>query len=282
MSALATTGATLEIDGERIHYIDRGAGPAVLFIHGFGGSVFSWRYAIETLSADHRVIALDLPGFGASDRNPALYYAHQRHAERAVRLLDTLGIQRATIVGHSMGGGIAQRVAATFPERVERLVLVASVDASAPFDRRRSSSRGGLALSALEFLFRFAPSAAFIGRRMTRAMVHDHTVLTPDFVAGYIQPLRTPGTAACLRRLTEDTRDEPPVDLGRISAPTLLIAGEHDRVVPLGTSRHLANHIPGAHLIVVPAAGHLVAEERPDVFATHLQAFLARPAPVSA
>jgi pimeloyl-ACP methyl ester carboxylesterase len=268
-------GAVRSFAGESIHYIDKGAGPAVVLIHGFGGSTFSWRFVIDDLVRDHRVIALDLPGFGYSDRGAGLVLSHHRHAERVVALLDELGIERFVIAGHSMGGGIAQRVSAMYPERVERLVLIASVNAGERAEwRSRRGRRRGTMLVAVNVAMRVHPLVRGVSGRALRSMVFDPAYVTPEVVRGYCEPLLVPGTGACLGRMTRDTEDEELVDLSRIMAPTLVISGEADRTVPPQTGEQLAASIPGARHIVIPACGHLVAEEVPDEFLGHLRAFL--------
>src|SRR3989442_15747988 len=120
-------GRIATIGGVGINYIDRGSGPAVVLIHGFGAHTFSFRYLIPDLAKDHRVVALDLKGFGYSERPKKSDYSLSAQARLVVRLMDTLGIESAALVGHSMGGEVAMRVAAGWPQRVERLVLAASV-----------------------------------------------------------------------------------------------------------------------------------------------------------
>jgi pimeloyl-ACP methyl ester carboxylesterase len=115
----------VEVDGVPIHYVEAGQGKAVLLIHGLGASTFSFRHTIPELAQRYRVIALDLKGFGYSAR-PQSDYSLTAQAALVRQVMDRLGVERAAVVGHSMGGAVAMRLALGYPERVSRLVLVAS------------------------------------------------------------------------------------------------------------------------------------------------------------
>jgi pimeloyl-ACP methyl ester carboxylesterase len=270
-------GIIRDVAGARIHYIDEGSGPAIVLIHGFAGSTFSWRHVIPLLATTHRVVALDLPGFGFSDRDPALDYSQRAQAERVVGLMDLLGIQRATLIGHSMGGAIAERAAAAHPGRVQRLVLVASVNAGEPQDPRRRGMAAG-PMFALAGAVQRSPTAMYaLGRRALARMVHDRAFATEEVMRGYIDPLLLPGTVAAVRKMAVANRDTPPVDLSAITAPTLVLSGAGDRAIPPERGEALAAAIPGARHVTIPGAGHLAAEERPGAFLEEVRAFLHEP-----
>lgn len=270
-------GIIRDVAGAKVHYIDEGSGPPVILIHGFAGSTFSWRLVIPDLAKTHRVIAVDLPGFGFSDREPEIDYSHTAQGERIVALMDMLGIRRATLIGHSMGGAIAQRVAARHPERVERLILVASVNAAHPPDVAKRGRAAG-PMFALVGVAQRSPRAMYaLGRRSLARMVHDREYATEEVMRGYVDPLLLPGTVAAVRRMTEATREEPAADLSAISAPTLVLSGASDAVLPPDKGVELAGAIRGARHLVIPETGHLLAEERPDAFLEEVLAFLHEP-----
>ncbi|MBE7518543.1 MAG: alpha/beta fold hydrolase [Thermoflexaceae bacterium] len=274
LAALVPPGQFLDVDGERIHYIDRGAGPALVLIHGLGGSTFSWRESIPALADRHRVVALDLPGLGFSERMPVWPLSLDQQARRVTRLMGSLGIDRATIVGHSMGGGIAARLAAQFPARAEKLVLVASVDPGAGEWLSGALTRGPV-LAAVRAALGIPSVVRFATRQGLRACVADPAFVTPEVLRGYADPLLLPGTAACFTRLVQDIRYEHPLDLAGLSVPALVISAEADPGFPPDAGGRVAAAIPGARHVVVPGAGHLVAEEQPAVFLAHLREFLA-------
>lgn len=270
-------GIIRDVAGAKVHYIDVGSGPAVVLIHGFAGSTFSWRLVIPDLAKAHRVIAVDLPGFGFSDRGPEVDYSHTGQGERLVALMDLLGVQKATLIGHSMGGAIAQRVAASHPERVERLILVAAVNAAQPPEAARRGRAAG-PMFALVGVAQRSPRAMYaVGRRALRRMVHDEAYATEDVMRGYIDPLLIPGTVAAVRKLVDATREDAPVDLSVITAPTLVLSGASDRLLPSTKGLELTAGISGARHVEIPAAGHLVAEEQPEAFLEEVLAFLHEP-----
>lgn len=273
-------GIIRDVAGAKVHYIDEGSGPAVILIHGFAGSTFSWRLVIPDLAKTHRVIAVDLPGFGFSDRGLDVDYSHTGQAERIVALMDLLGIERATLIGHSMGGAIAQRVASRHPGRVARLILVAAVNAAQPPDSARRGRATG-PMFALVGVAQRSPRAMYaVGRRALRRMVHDAEYATEEVMRGYIDPLLIPGTVAAVRKITAATGEEAPADLSGISAPTLVLIGASDRMIPPEKALELAEAISGARYLVIPEAGHLLAEERPEAFLEEVLAFLHEPVTV--
>ena len=266
----------LTIKGEQIHLIDRGEGPAVLLLHGFGGNTFSWRFVMDDLARAHRVVAFDLPGFGFSDRSPELEYGHSAQAERVIAVMDELGIDRAVLVGHSMGGGILQRVAATHPGRVEKLVLVGSVNAAEPDPGRRDAGR---AMMRVMTFAQKAPSLCLIGGKFgLNRTVADPGLVDETMVKGYMAPLLLPGTVEAIFAMAERVRDEAPVDLGQIAAPTLILQGAVDSVVPVATAEALHAGIGGSKLVTVPGAAHMLAEEDPAAFLAAVTEFIDSPA----
>lgn len=267
-------GEIRRIDGEDIHFIEAGSGPAVVLIHGFAASSFTWRDVLPELSERHRVVALDLPGFGFSDRNTALDYSLGAHARRTKRLMDSLGIGHAVVVGHSMGGAVAQRLALQYPGSVEALVLAASVDASARAPWEQHAAVHPLLFRLLDIGLHSPVLVRFGSRRTVLDIAADPSYATPEVIDGYARPVLVPGTAAALARLVAGTAAEPPADLSQLSVPTLVISGERDRSVPVSVGEGLETKIAGARHVVVPGIGHLTAEERPELFLAELTAFL--------
>jgi 3-oxoadipate enol-lactonase len=268
-------GTMRVIDGETIHYIDRGSGPAIVFIHGFGGNTGSWRFALEHFGTNHRVVALDLPGFGWSSRDATLALGHEDHASRVVRLMDELGIEQATLVGHSMGGGIALRTAVRNPERVNGLVLVGSVDPNGEATWQRAERRmWGLNLMGPMMERNPRLISRVVGSGL-RQMSFDPSWVDASVVKLYVQPLLQPGTAKCLVRLAHCASADPRIDLSGIHVPTLLVCGAADTAMPMAISESIRAGMAGARLEVLEKAGHLVAEEQPEVFHAMVDQFLA-------
>ena len=269
-------GRLIDVDGEAIHYVDEGKGPPVVLIHGFGGHTYSYRYLIPELARGHRVVALDLLGFGYSERVPDADYSHQAQARRVIGLMDALGIQRASLVGHSMGGEVAMRVAAAQPDRVERLALVASVSG----DRVRT-------LPVTPLLKPFLPVFSILfGKQMLSASFFDKTKATDEVWEAYHRPATIRGSMDGMYKIMKHTRRDPPVQFPSIAAPVLLMSAEHERIVPGWMSRRLRERFPTAETAVIAGAGHVLLEERPIECNAVLRRFLEaggteRPLPVA-
>jgi len=229
--------------------------PPVVLIHGAGGSHLDWAPELRRLPGG-RVIALDLPGHGKSsapgrDRIDA-------YARDVIALLDALAIPRAVLVGHSMGGAIAQQVALDWPERVARLALLGT-GSKLPVDPALPQRLLEAPVSTLDWLVERAwhagapPELKARGRALfeatPRAVVRDDYLACQAF----------------------DVRDR----LEQIAAPTLVIGAEEDRMVPLKFSRTLAERIPGARLVVIAGAGHMFPLEQPQQVASTLEQWLA-------
>ncbi len=269
------SGHVARLSDADLHYVDRGSGPPLLLIHGLGASLFTFRKNVDDLAQRFRVIAVDLGGFGGSSRELA-DYSQTVHARRLVELLDRLGIDRASVLGHSMGGSIAMRLAATYPARVERLVLVAP---ASPDDMRRAA----WLTSLLAPLFPLAALVYYTRRvreRTLRTAFHDPSRMDEEVFQSYWRPARVRGHLRALSRLMADRRRDLPVDLSAIQAPALILWGASDTWLRPSRGEALRRSIPDSRLVVVPEAGHLLPEEQSVVFSRLVTEFLAEtPAP---
>lgn len=265
------------VDGLRIRYVRRGAGPAVVLIHGFASSIVTWRHVLPALARRHDVLALDLPGFGGSDApadlSPRLYL------RLVPAFLDRLGIARASLVGNSLGGAVSAAVAAQDPGRVERLVLIDSA---------------GYNFSAGDrpWLLRVAGSAALGGvlerlpirRLLVRTGLHqvfqDDAKVPPDLVEEYLAPLWRPGAIASARALLT-ARDAEftslPERIARVRAPTLILWGREDAWIPVAHADRFLAAVPGSRKVVLESCGHMPQEERPEEVVPLLEGFLNGP-----
>jgi pimeloyl-ACP methyl ester carboxylesterase len=267
-------GAMFYIRGEGLHVVEAGSGPPLLMLHGYGGSIENFGEQVGPLARHFRVIALDLLGFGLSDRTPDAGYSLTAHTERVRAFLDRMGIDRAALLGHSMGGAIAMRLAAAQPERVDRLIVCAG---AAPDDVHRRPW-----LPLVQPLFPLPAAVLWSNprllRRAVRRVTYDPQFLTDERWERYRRPMRLRGTAAALMKMANDVRLDQPVDPGAVTTRTLLLWGEADPVVPLRVAHRLHQTMPDARLEVVPRAGHLVLEERPEACSEIILRFLGLPA----
>ena len=273
----------VEVNGLQVHYKMAGeGGPALVLLHGFAASVFSWREVMEPLAEVGTVIAFDRPASGLTERvlpgewqgeNP---YTAEAQSDLTVALLDRLGVEKAVLIGNSAGGTIAVLTALRHPERVEALVLVAAAVYEGggtpgwvrPLLGLPQAQRLGL------WLARSFPS---FGERLGRLAWHDPSRLTPEIWAGYRKPLRVQNWDRALWELTRASRPLGLAErLGEVRVPALVITGDDDRVVPTEQSVRLARELPQAELVVLPSCGHIPQEECPAPFLQAVKGFLAR------
>ncbi len=264
-------------DGIELHYREWNGSTAearnILLVHGLGGSTFSWRYTAPALQEKgFRVIAVDLPGFGLSERKAGLDHSAEARAKLLWSFLETLdpGTQW-NLVGHSMGGATVAAMALQQPERVNSLTLAAG--ALTHFEPSISTS-----------LLKFPPLSRWF-RVLARLLLTENRVeqlLSSAYgrqpiaeeIHGYYLPLTIENTDAVLMDLI-NTAPMPLLDrVGALTIPVLCIWGEDDTWVPLTQGRELARLITGAELIVLPNEGHCPMETAPGLFNEKLFRFL--------
>ena len=261
---------TRVMDGTRIRYIDAGAGPAVVLIHGFAASMYAWRHTIPPLvAAGYRVVAFDDRGFGFSDR-PATGYANADYVRLVVALLDTLRIPDAVLIGHSMGGEIAAEVALAHPERVRALALI---------DAAGWEVHWPLLLRAARWRISGSIASGVRGRNLTarilRSMYADASKVTEQDIDQYYAPVGAPDYGQALRGVLRDYRfDALRGRLSAIQVPTLLLWGTDDQLIPPAVGRRMAAELPRAAFVLVPRAGHAAPEEQPEAVNRLLLTFL--------
>ena len=261
---------TLLVDGTRIRYVDTGAGPAVVLIHGFAASMYAWRHTIGPLAAaGYRVVAFDDRGFGFSGK-PDTGYSNAGYVRLVVALLDSLRIQDAVLVGHSMGGEIAAEVALTQPERVRALALLDAAGLEVHWGFLLRAARWRMVGSIASGLRTRGVTA-----RVLRSMYADPAKVTESDVDQYYAPVAEPDYGRALKGVLREYRfDALRGRLSAIQVPTLLLWGTDDRLIPPAVGRHMAAELPRAAFVLVPRAGHAAPEEQPDAVNHLLLTFL--------
>jgi pimeloyl-ACP methyl ester carboxylesterase len=250
----------------RIHHERRGNGPVLLLLHGIGSNSRSFRHQLADLSDSWTVVAWDAPGYGRSD-DPVVPFTLADLADQVVSLLDELDVERAHVLGVSMGGVIAQLVFHRHPSRVRSLILADTNPGGGGLPEPERSARVQARLDALE---RLGPR----GMAEARAPV----LLRPDAptdllaeVTEIMAEVRAAGYRAAAVALGET--DLTPL-LGKIAVPTLVIHGELDTVVSPETGRLLAEKIPDARFVLIASAGHVSNQEQPHAFNAAVRQFL--------
>jgi pimeloyl-ACP methyl ester carboxylesterase len=267
-------GEIVYIDGYGVHYIDRGHGPVVLLLHGFGGQTYSYRNLMPMLEREHRVIAVDLKGFGYSERDATAGFSGTAQVAMLKALLERCAVDRAVVVGHSMGGGVALRLASTHPELVRALVLAASVSGEERVGGR-SMRPGRRTTPPVRIMRPLLPLiGAFASSRLLQMMYYDDSKISDEVRAEYLRPARIKGSMDGLMAMMRDRAADPPVDDTRVTMPVLLLSGAHDSVVPLDAAQRLRERLPHAKLVVIERAAHGLLEEQPEACFDAIDRFL--------
>ena len=235
--------------------------PAVVLLHGFGSSLHTWDAWAKGLLTTHRVIRIDLPGSGLSPPDPAHDYRDERSLDMLIALMDSLGLQRTSLVGHSMGGRIAWTLAAKFPERVDKLVLVAP-DGFASFGFEYGKP---MDVPATLGLMRHVLPKPLLRMNLKSAYARPEA-LSDAVTTRYHDLILAPGARqAMLDRLRQTVLQEPLPLLRQIKAPTLLVWGEADAMIPVSNAQDYLQALQGSRLVSWPQVGHLPQEEAAEL-----------------
>jgi 3-oxoadipate enol-lactonase len=258
-------------DGIRLHYevLGRAGAPAVLMIQGLGADKHGWDMQRIPLSLQYRVIALDNRGAGRSDK-PFGHYTLEQMADDAIAVLDHVGVEKAHVVGASMGGAISQIVGLKYPNRVMSLTLACTACRNHPW--RRELLQGWATMAAEQGMGAMAGEAArwVIGPRSFRRLL-------PAF--GWLGPLamgRTSHAFVAQVRAILDVDESVSEQLEQVDIPTLVLVGNQDILTPRGDSEEIADRMPNAELVVISGAAHGFMVEHASTFNRVLMEFLGR------
>jgi pimeloyl-ACP methyl ester carboxylesterase len=270
----------IEINGLDVHVKTLGQGePVFVLLHGFGASLYSWQAVMTSFSQLGTVIAFDRPAFGLTERpmswtgtNP---YSPQAQVELVIGLLDHFNVSQAILVGNSAGGTVAMQAALAYPTRVSALILVDP-----------AVYTGGGAPSWIRPLLG-TPQMRHLGPLIARQIQqrgpqlielawHDPSRLQPETLELYQKPLQVENWDKALWELTLASQPTGLADrLPEFMLPVMVITGDDDRIVPTADSIRLAGELPDASLVIIPDAGHVPHEERPDLFIQAINQFVA-------
>jgi pimeloyl-ACP methyl ester carboxylesterase len=252
-----------------VRYVDRGKGPAVVLLHGFASSLETWQDVMPALEARHRVIALDLKGFGWTDR-PEGDYSPRAQAALVLTLMNELGVREASVVAHSWGASVALAMALMSPERVKKLALY---DAWVYEEQLPStfqySREGGLGEALFSAFYAERPD-----EKISQAF-YDERFVTEELVEDVERALERPGTtAAALAAVRGQRFEEMQPRYREVKQPALLLWGREDRVATLAVGEKLSNDLPNARLVVYPRCGHFPMIEARSASNRDLATFL--------
>jgi pimeloyl-ACP methyl ester carboxylesterase len=267
-------------EGVRIHFRDRGAGKPIVFIHGFGASLDTWRYLEERLKSEYRIVSLDLKGHGYSDRPLDDRYSLQDHAAVVLRLMDHLKLENAVLIGNSLGCAIALMAALKAQQEssatVAAMVLIAgSLDGDdLPFYLRL------LRLPMIATIAAKLTPASFGTRLILKRAYYDDEKVTQSLVELYAKYQRIPGTE---HALITTARQMIPADISglrealkKLQISTLNIIGKHDQIITRESSEGVCQILPRCRDVTIDEAGHVPHEEKPEEVIPLLKDFLSQ------
>lgn len=257
----------VNVNGHRTTYLSHGTGPPIVLLHGYAGAIWNWEHQIEPLGRRFTLFIPDLIGQGLSDK-PRVAYTPAFYVDWLKGFLEAVGVERAAIVGHSMGAGLALGLALTHPGHVDRFVLISG------FPRRvleylRSRHLQRLHRWGCGWLFGLG--YRLLGRRALQqligGLVADRSLVTPAVIERAYRLRKDYGRArplwSSLTHIDEWETEYAP-RLGAVQCPTQIIWGQQDGFLPLAAGEDLHRAIPRSRLTVIPHAGHLPMWERPD------------------
>jgi pimeloyl-ACP methyl ester carboxylesterase len=257
---------SFDYQGIKINYYEAGQGPPVILLHGFGACAYTWRYLAPGLAGTRRVFALDLKGHGLSDKPQDGRYAVSDQGEMVAAFIRGRNLEDAVLIGNSLGGAIALtayfQLREESPGRIQGLVLIASAGypQKLPWFVRLARA------PVLSNLGRLLPPR-FVTGLVLRKCFYDKDKITDEMIDTYAYNGSLPGAAEALR---QTARQIIPPDMDAmiaqyktVRAPTLIIWGEQDEVVPLESGRNFHRDIPDSRLVILPRCGHLPQEEDP-------------------
>ena len=282
-------GRFIEVNGLETYVREQGdpEGEPVLLLHGWAGSTFSWRDTITPLAeAGYRVIAFDRPPYGLSQKTGDLPLSMTEQAQFTAAFMDTLGIEQATLIGHSMGGGVVAYFASMYPARVDQLVFVDAAVRMAGAERDQAESP-----SIIRAVLSFPPARWWVRMGMRALMPSDvmadfqrtayanQSVVTDDVIAGYRLGLQVENwDSGVIDVLTRNPDDDLPLSAAQVEeirARSLIIWGAQDTWVEPTIGERLAELLPNDTSITYEQVGHMPMEEVPNQFNEDVIAFLA-------
>ncbi len=287
LEAKYASGASKFLDlknGSRIHYRDEGDlyKPAIILLHGFNGSLFNFERMVPLLSKEFRLISIDLPGFGLTGAVPSMDYSTQNSILVINELTSYLGMEKFSIAGNSMGGGIAWRYALENPEKTQSLVLLASSGIYSSEERlqiEESERESPLVWKLMRsnfvsyFLSLYTPK--FFATQGLKTSVYDPNLATEEIANQFHELTLMQGSReAILSRFSKQNyNDEKPDILKKIQAPTLIIHGREDNIISFKSSINLDQYIQNSQLVIYPKIGHLPMYETPARVADDIKKF---------
>jgi pimeloyl-ACP methyl ester carboxylesterase len=264
----------VEVEGLRMHYTDTGTGAAVVLLHGINANHRSFDGWVRELAADHRVIAVDLPGHGLTGPDPRQRYTWAEMAAVVYGLTGAIGLERFVLAGNSLGGAVALELALIHPEKLRALVLIDAIGSPA-MGKRKPPALEALSRPWLGRLFSVMTPRSVV-RHVVGSTYADPSRLTEAEVDVYYDLTLRAGNRRAAREVLLKGSDQGLAKrIGALEVPTLILWGARDTWVRPGSAKWFAEHIPGARVVRFDDLGHLPMAEDPAATIAALRAFLA-------
>lgn len=271
----------VDAGGVRTFFVQRGdSGPEILLLHGFGSSTYTWRKNLDELGRFARVTAIDIKGFGLTEKPKDGQYNESAYVRHVLAVMDALKLRKPILVGNSMGGGIAARVALEHPDRCSGLILV---DAVRPFSRIDFEAGG---VDTTKFKGRSSILAVALVRSlltrdrlrgMLESVYEGREPVTDEMVEAYYVPTTIEGAPEALLSMMNPPPDTAKaIPLKELKCPVTILWGGRDNVIPLAAGEALARDIPKAEFVVWAQAGHMPHEDEPAEFHDLVRTFVSR------
>ena len=272
-------------DGTRIHFRDEGnaKNPTVILLHGFNGSLLNFDRLVPLLVEDYRLVSIDLPGFGLTGAIPSADYSTESFIDTVTTLTTHLGIEKFSIAGNSMGGGVAWRYALNNPRKVESLILIASSgvmteEDSRKFAERKDNSPIVWRLMNSNILKRFLSyyTPKFFATQGLKVSVYDQKLANIEHAMQFHDLVLLEGSRNAILSMSMGSRSKMhgPESLSRIEAPTLVIHGDKDNIIPIERSQVFEEYIDNVEVKIYSQIGHLPMYEDPNKTANDIKSFL--------
>jgi len=269
---------TISEEPLQLHQETYGGGDPIIFLHGLGGSLYTWRHLIGPLAPHYRLILFDLKGAGQSPKPYDDKYSMFDQGELIYRFILQNDLRKITLVGHSFGGGVtlllALKLTQRDPSRLSRLILIDTV----AYPQKLPGVIRMLRMPLVGWLGLYLIPDKTKVRNMMESMYYDDSKISPEDVAAYAAPLSLPGAKYALRQtarqIIPDNIDEITGMYPRIDVPTLIIWGQEDKIIPLGNGVRLHQAIRNSRLVVIERCGHDPPDERPAELTEAIQEFL--------
>ena len=270
---------TTAVHGSHLAYLDNGKGPPVILIHGLGGSMWHWEHQQAALAQSARIITPDLLGSGLSEK-PGLVHSPAFLLDTFRTFMDNLSLQQATLIGSSMGAGLAIEMSLRHPDRVAKLVLIGGLPATILDNLHAPEVRAFIKHRPARWLAKLGSwlTGRWSVNLTLKELIHDHALISPMVVERAYHLRSQPGFLEAIYSQLDQIPEWEATSASRlreISHPTLIIWGEHDQIFPPSVGQILQTTIPRSSLLVVPNSGHLPQWERPDFVNPAIMKFLA-------